>query len=54
LGFFNTPILQYSNTPVLRHQDFQELSATDLCGSPVNLKSTLSEDSFDFGLTFRF
>ena len=29
-------------------------SGTDLTGSPVNLKSTLSEDSFDFGLTFRF
>ena len=29
-------------------------SGTDLTGSPVNLKSTLTENSFDFGLTFRF
>ena len=29
-------------------------SGTDLTGSPVKLESTLSEDSIDFGLTFRF
>jgi long-chain fatty acid transport protein len=29
-------------------------SGTDIAGQPVNLKSTLSENSFDFGLTWRF
>ncbi len=27
---------------------------TDFAGQPVTLESTLSEDSFDFGLTWRF
>ena len=29
-------------------------SGTDITGTPVELESTLSEDSLDFGLTLRF